>query len=119
MLTGPASVSTCNAAPPASHNSWRQRPHGASGFARRAVDARERDEATTSARVQRRHQAALGAQREPVRRVLDVAAGDDAAVVDECGRTHLQVRVRRVRALRDLARGGPQVVPGDVHFDGS
>src|SRR5262245_38429689 len=29
--TGPASVSTCKDAPPASHSSWRQRPHGVSG----------------------------------------------------------------------------------------
>ena len=43
-------------------------------IARRAVDARDRDEPAAARRVQRRHQPALGAQREAVRRVLDVAA---------------------------------------------
>ena len=62
--TGPASVSTCNAAPPASQSSWRHRPHGASRSPVVAVDARERDEPAAARRVQRRHQSALRAQRE-------------------------------------------------------
>lgn len=47
------------------------------------VDARERDEPSTAGDVQAGHERALGAQRQAVRRVLDVAPDDDAAVVDE------------------------------------
>ena len=53
-----------------------------------AVGRRRRRSATSRpppVRVQRRHQPALGAQRHAVRRVLDVAADDDPAVVDERG----------------------------------
>ena len=80
---------------------------------RRAVDARERDEPAAARRVQGRHQSALRAEREAVRRVLDVAAGDEPAVVDERGRADLEVRVRDVRALRDLPGRAPQLGPVD------
>src|SRR5579859_3275198 len=46
------------------------------------VDAGERDEPSAAAGVQRGHESALSAQRQSVRRVLDVATGDDATVVD-------------------------------------
>ena len=48
-----------------------------------AVDAGHRDQAPAAGGVQRRHEAALGAEREAVGRVLHVAGGEHPAVVDE------------------------------------
>ena len=53
--------------------------------------------------VQRRHQPALGAQRQPERGVLDVAARDEASVVDQPRGAHPEARVRRVRAASAAA----------------
>ena len=58
-------------------------------------------------------QGALGAQRQPVRGVLDIAAGDDPAVVDEACRADTEVRVRRVRRAGRLVRLSAQIGPGD------
>ncbi len=65
-------------------SSCRQRPHGISGSPC-CVDAGDGDQPAAAAGVQRRDHAALGAQADAVGRVLDVAADDDAAVVDQAG----------------------------------
>ena len=82
-----------------------------------AVDAHRVGEPPAAGRVQRRHHAALGAQRDAVGRVLDVAAHHDAAVVHPRCRADLVVGVRRVGALHDL--DGPRlevlpVLPGEL-----
>ena len=50
----------------------------------------------------------------PYDRVLDVAGGDHAAVVDEPGRADVEVGVGRVRPRRDLDRRRAQRGPVDV-----
>ena len=75
------------------------------------VDAGEGDQPAAAGGVQRRHQAALGAQPQPVGRVLDVAADDDPAVVDERGRADRELRVRRVRVPHRLEGGAAQRRP--------
>ena len=82
-MSGPSRVvDQAGPAPPCSQSSCRQRPHGISSVAV-AVDAGERDQPAAAGGVQRGDQPALGAQRDAVRGVLDVAADDDPAVVDQ------------------------------------
>jgi hypothetical protein len=78
-----------------------------------AVDARERHEPAAARHVQGRHEGALGAQRQSVGGVLDVAADDDAAVVDERRHPDRELRVRHVGVLGDLVGTGAQGVPVD------
>jgi pseudouridylate synthase len=59
---------------------------------------------------------ALGAKRQAVGGVLDVAADEDPAVRREAGRPDRQSRIRRVSALGGALRRGTQAVP--VDFDG-
>ena len=82
------------------------------------VHAHHRHEPSTAGRVQRRDEPALRAQREAVRRVLDVAADHDATVIDECGRADRERRVRRVRIGHRIDGGGPQGVPVEVSLIG-
>src|SRR5690606_40877448 len=62
--------------------------------------------------VQCRHERALGAQREPVGGVLDVATPDDAAVVDERRDPDRELRVRHVGVRHRRIRRIPQRLPG-------
>src|SRR3954452_18598182 len=78
------------------------------------VDAGERDEPAAAGGVQRRHQPALRAEPDPVRGVLHVAADDDPAVVDQRGRPHRELRVRRVGAAHRFQRGPAQRRPVDL-----
>ena len=68
------------------------------------VDAGHRDQATAAGGVQRRHQPALGAEREPVRRVLDVARGEHPPVVDQPGHADRVVGVGHVGPRAGLHR---------------
>lgn len=72
-----------------------------------------RDEAASPASIQVADHAAFGAERESVGRILDVAAGDDAAVVDEACCADAKVRVRRIRRAGCLVRPSAQIGPGD------
>ena len=110
--TGPSAVSTSSAGPPCSQSSCRHRPHGSSGPPSASTQANA-DQPPAAGRVQRRDQPALGAQAQPVRGVLDVAADHDPAVVDERGRTDREVRVRRVGPAHRLDRRRPQPGPVD------
>src|SRR4051794_21308957 len=76
--------------------------------------ARHRHEAPAAGEPQLSDQGALGAEREPVRGVLDVAAGDHAAVVAERRGPHREPRVRRVRRSGRGDGGCAQGVP--VHL---
>ncbi len=98
-------------APPYSHSSWRQRPHGISGSPCASTQA------TATSRppplsVQGRDQAALGAQPHAVGGVLDVAADDDPAVVDQPGDarpgTASTARTRAASPSRASARRASQ-----------
>ena len=64
--------------------------------------------------VQLGDQTALGAQRDAVRRVLDVAAGHHAAVVDPGGGADPELRVRRVGVRHRLLGRRGQFLPGIV-----
>ena len=64
---------TSRSGPPASNSSWRHRPQQARSCAV-GIGDRHRHQPPAARGVQRRHQTALGAQRQPVRGVLDVAA---------------------------------------------
>src|SRR5476651_2221303 len=55
------------------------------------------------------HRDALGADRQAVRRVLDVAAGDHRPVAGLERRADLEMREGRVRVLARAARGADQV----------
>ena len=71
------------------------------------------DQPAAAGAMQLGHQAALGAQRQPVRGVLDVAAGDHPPVVGEPGGADVEVAsTARTRAQRPRRRG-PQRVPVD------
>ena len=85
--------------PPFSSSSCRHRPHGASG-APSAATTLTATSGPRRCRAQGADQPALGAQGQAVGRVLDVAAGDDGAIVAEPGRADTQPRIRRVRAGR-------------------
>ena len=67
-------------------------PAAAARHERLAVgaDAEDGDEPAAAGRVQRRDQPALGAEADAVGGVLDVAAGDDPAVVDQRRDAHLE-----------------------------
>src|SRR5690606_27627777 len=58
---------------------------------------------------------ALRAQPDAVRGVLHIASDDHPAVVDQCGHSHLQARVRAVGQFGGLDRRGPQVGPIHLH----
>ena len=78
----PLGVSSSRSGPPCSQSSCRQRPHGISSSPCPSTQV-TRHQPAAAGGVQRRDQAALGAQPQAVRGVLDVAAGDDPAVVDQ------------------------------------
>ena len=78
-----------------------------------SINAGKCDQPTTSAGVQRRYQPTFRAQAQPVRGVLDVAAGHHSPVVNQCGRTYWEGGVGRVRVLAGVSRGGTQPVPVD------
>jgi len=61
-----------------------------------------------------RDEPALGAQRQAVGGVLDVATDEDPAVGDEAGRADAQSRVGRVGVARGPRRLGAQVWPVDL-----
>ena len=98
----------------------RRAPTAAGGTARTASPAARRRTVTTATsrpppvtcRIET--SAALGAQRQAVGRVLDVAPGDDPAVVGQAGGAHVELRVRHVRVLGRRQRRVPQRVPVDV-----
>src|SRR5699024_3064962 len=75
-----------------------------------AAHADEAAQAPAAAGDQFADQPALGAQRDAVAGVLDVAPAHQATVVGEGGGTHPEARVRGVGALRDLARRAEQLV---------
>lgn len=72
-----------------------------------------RNQAASPAAMQIADHAAFGAERQPVGRILDVAAGDDAAVVDEACCADVKVRVRRIRRAGCLVRPSAQFGPRD------
>ena len=99
----PSGVSSISSGPPCSQS---RLAAAAARHQHRAVtvDTGEGDQPATATRRQRRDQPALGTQRDPVRGVLHVAAGDHPSVVDQRGRAHRVARVRDVR-VRDHAPG--------------
>ena len=105
MVRTPAEVMTWHPGPPCSHNSCRHRPHGI-------------NQATATTAVQVRDHPALGAQRDSVGRVLDVAAGDDAPVVDEAGHSNRETAVWRVGPPHRLNGTGAQQIPVDGYRGG-
>src|SRR5690606_24427105 len=79
-----------------------------------AVHAGEVGEPAAAGAVQLRDQAALGAQAESVRGVLDVAAGHRAPVVDQGGDADPVPRVGDVGVRHGLAGHGAQCLPVGV-----
>jgi hypothetical protein len=86
-------------------------------------DDRDRDEDRDSGAGLRRrggvqggHQAALGAQGEAERRVLDVAPGHDEPVAGQPGGADAQPGVGRVRAPGHVSGGGAKLRPIDFHL---
>src|SRR5690606_3046013 len=79
-----------------------------------SVNAREGDELSATRHVEARHERALRAQADTVRRVFNVATRDDAAVIHESRRPHRKVRVRNVRLELGLIRRTAQCGPIDV-----
>lgn len=69
------------------------------------------NETAVTAAHERRHKAALAAQREPERNVLDVARGHDVAVLAQPRGAGSEPRIRRIRvcrgSIRSLAEAGP------------
>src|SRR3954451_13048225 len=78
------------------------------------VDTAKRDEPAAAGGVQRGDQPAFGAQPDAVRGVLDVAAGDDPAVVDERRGADRELRVWRVGTAHRLERGPAEPGPVDL-----
>ncbi len=97
---------------PFSHSSWRQRPHGIRLSPFRSTHA-DRDQRAAAGACSSRHHAALGAQRDAVGRVLDVAPRHDAPVVDQPGDADGEVAVGRVGEGRHPHRLGAQRLPVD------
>jgi hypothetical protein len=76
-----------------------------------AVDTGKGEQPTAAGAVQIRDDGALGAQREAVRRVLDVAPSDHPAVVDKSGGSDGKLRVRHIRAPHEFDGSGSQRRP--------
>ena len=72
-------------------------------------DDRDAREDAVAFRQRLEHRDALGADRQAVGRVLDVAAGDDRAVAGLERRADLEVREGGVGVLAGAARGGDQI----------
>src|ERR1700679_2108566 len=61
-----------------------------------AVDARERHQSFAAGHVQPRHECTLRTKCQAIRGVLDMAAGDDAAIIDEGRSTNWEFRIWHV-----------------------
>ena len=72
-----------------------------------AGPAGQRDQPAAAGQPQLTDQGAFGAQTQPVGGVLDIAAGDDPAVVDQRGGAHLQARVGAIGGRGGLDRPAP------------
>ncbi len=93
--------------PQYSQRSWRHGPHGGVGLSVSATTAmRVKTRVPFGQRLDQRD--ALGAQRQPVGRVLDVAAGDDVAVARLERGADLEFRVAGLRARARERRGGDE-----------
>jgi hypothetical protein len=79
-----------------------------------AIDARHRHQHAATGGVQGGHEAALGAQGEAVRGVLDVAGGEDATVVHQAGDADREVGVRDVSASARVDGLGSERGPVDL-----
>ena len=103
-------VSMSMSAPPCSHSSCRQRPHGISGCPSPPTQATatSRPPPVRARSLTMPHSAH---RPEPVRGVLHVAAGDHPAVVHEPGHPDRELRVRRVGVRHRLPGRRPQGVP--------
>ena len=103
-------TTTCTSAAPNSTITCRQAPHGDIGLARSAC-TRHGDDLARARRDGLDDRVALRADREPERRVLDVASGEDASVAGQHGRADRETAVgaMRVRARRagGVRRGAP------------
>ncbi len=106
----PAGVSRSSSGPPNSYSSWRQRPHGHQDLALPSTQVKCVSR-PPPVRWSCGDQSALGAQAEAVRRVLDVAADDRAAVVDQGGGADRVAGVRGVRPGHGVPGRRPQSLP--------
>ncbi len=87
---------------------------------RRRLRRRDDGDATERAMAVRQrlvHGHALGADRQAVGGVLDVAAGDDRAVRRLERRAHLELRVVRARVVARFARGGDEIASVTFSFE--
>lgn len=77
------------------------------------VDSNDRDKRSTTATDQLRHHAALGTQRHPVPRVLNVAPTHDSPVLRQSGGANGEPRVRAVCPLHRVNGTAQQGIPID------
>ena len=122
--TGPSAVSTSRSPPPASSSSWRQRPQGSSGSPSPATTATARSARRRpgpavrrpgAGGVERRDQAAFGAQGQAVGGVLHIAAGDDPPVGGQASRADPEPGIGSVGMFRCGRGGQAKPWPVDDH----